>query len=189
MYELFTQFLTHKVTLSELELAQILSKFKPIAIKKHQVFAHKGEIPNNLYFVNKGCVRAYYIRENGAEATHFISIEGQFITIFSSILTGNPSKLFLDAVENSELIYINKTDFFQLVEKIPAFKIVYKTTLEQMSLYNIFRLEGLMSMDAAERYDDFMTTYPDLIHRLPNKIIASYLGISPESLSRLKSKK
>jgi CRP-like cAMP-binding protein len=189
MYDKISQLYISKTNVSEIDLAYILSKFKPFSAKKHDVLIHKGEQARYFYFINKGCLRAYYVRENGSEATRYIAMEGQFGTALASFISGLPAKDYFDAVEDCELLRISREDFNILMKEILAFEALYLLSLELNYLYNVSRIASMMSMDAAERYQDLIQHHPLIIQRLPNKIVASYLGIAPESLSRLKAQK
>jgi CRP-like cAMP-binding protein len=189
MYDKITQLYTAKTNVNEIDLAYILSKFKPCSAKKHDILIQKGEKARYFYFINKGCLRAFYIRDNGSEATRYIAMEGQFGTALASFITGLPAKDYFDAVEDCELLRISREDFDILMKEVPAFEALYLLSLELNYLYNVWRIASLMSMDATERYQHLIREHPLIVQRLPNKIIASYLGITPESLSRLKAQK
>ncbi len=189
MHKLLSKFIQQRSPVTDEELAQILSYFKPFKVAKHQTLVEQGDTARYLYFINKGCLRSFYILDNGTEATRYIAFEGSFCTGLTSFITQKPSMEYVDALEKSELLRIEREEFYQLLDKMPAWERAYRISLEYSYLRNSWRLETLICMDARARYENLLATQPLLVQRLPNKIVASYLGITPESLSRLKGPK
>jgi CRP-like cAMP-binding protein len=177
------------VELTETELTTILSKFKPITVVKNEVLLAKGSVSRYLYFVQKGCLRSFYLQDNGQEATRLIAFEQTFCSALSSFITQKPTNEYLQALEDSHLLMIHKSDFDALLAEICSFERFYRQRLENAQVVNTWRLESLLSMTAKKRYEHLLQYEPRIIQRLPNKIVASYLGITQESLSRLKAGK
>ncbi|GAB5409388.1 MAG: Crp/Fnr family transcriptional regulator [Balneolaceae bacterium] len=149
-----------------------------LKIKKGEILQFKGELNTKIYHVNKGLLRSYSIDEKGKEHIFMFAPEGW--TIADSLPPEEPADLFIDAIEDSIVIVGNKNiekekqNVAPLVRRIGALQ---------------KRVIMLMSYSALKRYDHFVHTYPEILQRVPQKMIASYLGITPEALSKLKNKK
>jgi CRP-like cAMP-binding protein len=182
-------FLRNTIHPSDDDLATILPYFQVRQIKKNEQLLSDGEVCRQVYFINAGSVRAYFIDEMGNEATRYIAFENNFITVLNSFITQTTSSEFLQATENGEVLTIAYQDFKQLLGTVPVWKDLYIKQLEIAYVTNAWRLESFIKMDAKERYDHLLATNPKVIQRIANKIVANYLGITQESLSRLKAKK
>jgi CRP-like cAMP-binding protein len=176
-----------RTTPSELEM--LVAAFKQKTVKKNENLISKDEICRYSYFVCSGSVRAYFITDDGQEATRYVALENQFITTIHSFISQNPTNEYIQATETSELLYISYTDFKKLIAETNLAKDLYIKQLEVAYITNHWRLESFLKMSAKQRYDFLIQTNPALIQRLSNKIVASYLGITQESLSRLKAQK
>lgn len=141
-----------------------------------------------MYFVNKGCLRIYLMDQRGKESTRFLIPEGAFGTAFPSFRLQEPSAAYIQAIEASELLIITYPEFMKLNEVLPGFDDLYRKELEKNYIASIKRIESLITMSARDRYASFIKENPGLATRLPSKIIADYLGILQETLSRLKAK-
>ena len=124
----------------------------------------------------------------GKESTRFLIPEGRFGTAFPSFILQEPSPAFIQGIEPSEILYLTYQEFRLLSDVLPGWEKLYIKNLEHDYIASIRRIESLITMNAKERYALLMEDNPGLIQRLPSKIIADYLGISQETLSRLKSK-
>ncbi|TAG59742.1 MAG: Crp/Fnr family transcriptional regulator [Cytophagales bacterium] len=189
MTEQLEQFLTLTIRATQDDLGKILSCFKVRQIAKNEILLNDTETCRHIYFINSGSVRAYFIDEEGNEATRYIAFENNFITTLNSFITQTTSTEFLQATENGEVMAISYQDFRQLLSILPIWKDLYIKQLEIAYTTNTWRLESFIKMDAKQRYDYLFETNPKVIQRLSNKIVANYLGITQESLSRLKGKK
>ena len=188
-YAQLKKYFTSHVEIDDVQLNNFCSKFKIKKTKRNEILLQAGEIASNIYFVNTGCIRVYMMNDNGKESTRFLIFENGIGTAFPSFTTQQPSLAFIQSVEPSELLYINYHDFKQLLDSCPGWERVYRINLEKEYIASIIRIESLITMDAKHQYNFLLATYPTIIQRLPSKIVADYLGISQETLSRLKSKK
>jgi CRP-like cAMP-binding protein len=125
---------------------------------------------------------------SGKESTRFLIPEGRFGTAFPSFILQEPSPAFIQSIEPSEILYLTYQEFRSLSDTLPGWEKLYISNLEHDYIASIRRIESLITMNARERYVLLMEDNPALIQRLPSKIIADYLGVSQETLSRLKSK-
>lgn len=189
MYDQLKQFIRDKVAISEEELDAILPFFKTLAAKKNKLLVSHSEYSQQLYFVEKGCLRIFFINEEGQESTRFLAFENHFASALVSFITEVPAVEYVQALEDSELLCINRKDFFYLLEKYPVWEKFYRHYLEFAYVTNTNRLMSFITMDAKTRYENLLKERPIVVKRLPNKVVASFLNISQETLSRLKSRK
>jgi len=158
----------------------------PVAIKKGEMLLRKDEICDKAYFVGKGILRSYTVDEAGKEHTIQFAPENWIIADRSSFYFNEPSEMYIDALENTEAIYVKK-EFFDKAEKIfENFAKVNTLALHNNIRHMEKRINYLLSASAEKRYLKFIETYRDLSLRVPQQLIASYLGITPEGLSRVR---
>jgi CRP-like cAMP-binding protein len=188
MYTQLGKYITDRVTINEEHLQVIISHFKPLTLKKNEVINNLGSPARRMYFVNKGCLRVYFIKAEGAEVTRRFAFENTFSTSLTSFITGEPLTEITKAIEPTELLYISREDFYGLLDVIPAWEKFYRNYLEFAYVNNTKRLQSLATQDAAERYKLLLKESPHMVLRLSNKLVANYLNLSQEALSRLKSK-
>ena len=175
------------VSISDDEFDYILGAFVPITVAKGEVLLHQEHVCNYFYFVESGAIRMYTVRESGEESTRYINTEGQMGTALVSFMNHQPSFEAIQAIEKSEIQRISYTRFHELARKIPAWQQLYITLLERALQYNIFRLETFLTMDAHARYEWLSQSHPEYVQRFPVKLLSSFLGISRETLSRLRA--
>jgi len=186
--DLLKRYLRHNQYFPDEILTRIVAQFKPVVVKKNTILLAKDEIANKIYFVNEGCLRTYYLTEQGHEKTRFIAIEGQVAGSLNSFITGRPSSEFVATLEDAQLFYITRTRFYQLVKEFSEWERFYLKLLESAYSYQNKRIAEMVTLDAGSRYTLLIKENPEYIKRLSNKILASYLDITQETLSRLKSK-
>lgn len=151
---------------------------KILKVKKGQIIQSKGDLNTKVYSVKSGLLRSYSIDSKGKEHIYMFAPENWIIS--DNYDASIPCELFIDALEDSELKVTEKEESYQNVPVKPLLKRI--ATLQN-------RIILLMSSNAIERYEHFVETYPDIIQRVPQKMIASYLGITPEALSKVKGEK
>ena len=183
-----TNFIRKNISIEDKDLKVILSYFKTIKKKKNDILLSQGKISQVSYFVKKGCLRLFFIDDKGKDVTRYIAFENQFATALVSFITNEAAQETIQAIENSELLYITHDDFRHLMKIIPKCKDFYNVYLEKAYVNNSKRLTSFTTLNASERYNQLFKINPNIVKRIPNKIIASYINISPETLSRIKSK-
>jgi len=188
MQEQIAKYIKEIIQVSEEDLNTILSYFKPLKLKKNELLLTHGQTSHRTFFVGKGCLRIFFINEDGQDATRYFAFENQFATALVSFITAEPSEEFIQAAEHTELLYISHKDFYFLLDKIPQWEKFYRSYLEMAYVNNTKRLMSFLTQDATEKYRQLLDENPIIVRRLPNKMVASYLNISQETLSRLKSK-
>ena len=181
-------YLRANTNIDDNQIDKIAACFKLKTFKKNTTLLLEGEICKELYFVHSGCIRTYYITQQGQEKTRYVAFENSIATSIHSFISQQQSFEFVDTLENSELYSISHKDFYQLISEIPQWEKFYITLLEMAYLYQNKKIENLVTLSAKQRYDKLMAETPIFVQRLSNKILASYLDITQETLSRLKSK-
>jgi CRP/FNR family cyclic AMP-dependent transcriptional regulator len=189
MHEILKKSLAEYISLTDEQWAFVFRCFTPKATTRNELLLRKGQISQYVYFVVKGCLRIFLVNDEGQESTRILIFEGMFGTAFPSFVLRQPSAAAIQGIEASEILMVSYNDFQTLLETIPGWERMYRIILEKGYIESILRIESLISMDAKDRYNILMKQNPKLIQRLPNKIVADYLGISQETLSRLKSPK
>jgi len=187
MHTLFKQYLNINAPFSDTVLDETIQHFILKKAKKGTLLQLAGDTCGHLYFINKGCARTYYITRQGQEKTRYIAFEGSICTPLAAFISQQPSFEFMDVLENSELLYISYTDFYQLAKQYPAWQAFYIKLLEQAYLFQNRKIETLTTLTAKQRYNALLEKQPVFVQRIPNKVLASYLSITQETLSRLKS--
>ncbi|MDR6922614.1 Crp/Fnr family transcriptional regulator [Chryseobacterium sp. 2987] len=188
MEELLSSYIKNKISVTDEEMNTILSYFKPIRLKKNELLLTNGQTSQRTFFVVKGCLRIFFINEEGQDSTRYFAFENQFATALVSFITSEPSEEFIQAVEESEVYYITHQSFYHLLDIIPQWEKFYRIYLEIAYVTNTRRLMSFLVQDALEKYRQLLDENPVIVRRLSNKMVASYLNISQETLSRLKSK-
>jgi CRP-like cAMP-binding protein len=188
MKEQLSKYIKDTITVTEDELDTILSYFKPLEVEKNELLVVHGQTSQRTFFVGNGCLRIFFITKEGQEATRYLAFENQFATALCSFISNQPSLEFIQALEPTELLYIAHHDFCHLLDIIPAWEKFYRHYLEKAYVINTNRLMSFLTLDATERYKQLLDLSPKIVQRLPNKIVATYLNISQETLSRLKAK-
>ncbi|SFM78749.1 cAMP-binding domain of CRP or a regulatory subunit of cAMP-dependent protein kinases [Chitinophaga sp. YR627] len=169
----------------EMKLCAILRIKK---LKRKEFLVRVGDDARHEYFVNKGCLRTYYIDEKGTEHNTYFAIEGYWLSDIYSRTFNTPALCSIVALEDSELVHIPNIALEELLIDVPAlerfFRISYQKSLATIHLKQI----QLLSMNGCERYNYFREKYPEIDKRVPQKHIASYLGFTPEFFNTVRSK-
>ena len=187
MINLLERYIAHNITISSEKLSKITAKFKPVSVKRNTILHRQAELCDKLYFVDKGCIRVYYLSETGNERTRLFAFEGMIVTSLAAFISGEPAFEFVEVLEDSELLAISRTDFFVLTREVVEWKDFYCKLLEFAYIHSNRMIERLVTLTAKERYEQLLVQNPRVVKQLPNKMIATYLDISPETLSRIKS--
>lgn len=187
MHAALAAYFYDKTDINEETLASLTPYFREKTIRKNEFLLREGEVCQSNYFVISGCMRLYSVNQEGLENTRYIAFERKFATSFTSLITGQPSIEYIQSLEKSTVLAISKEDFFYLVEHEPAVNKVYRNILESAYITTQKRIYDLQGTDSLNRLKLLLAQQPQVFKRLSNKVIASYLGITPYTLSRLKS--
>lgn len=176
------------VTLTPQEQALFLSKTETKHYKAKTIILNAGEVCKHSYFVNSGLLRSFTINDNIVEHVLSFACEGWWIGDMYSLLSQKPGNLFVEVMEDSEVVLLSKENQEKLYTEIPKLERFFRILTENSLVANQERLMDSLSLTAEERFEKFCKKYPTLIQKVPQKQIASYIGVTPEFFSKMKSK-
>jgi CRP-like cAMP-binding protein len=188
MFEVLFEKINEKISLSDEEMEICRSLFIPKKLRKRQYILQQDDICKNLVFVEKGILRSYRVDDKGNEHILQFAPEGWWISDIYSFLTGEISVYNIDAIEDSELLLITNSSLEQLYEKVPKFERYFRLLTQNNMVAMQRRLTYTLSSTAEEKYLQLQAAYPNIVSRVPQHMIASYLGLTPETLSRVRKK-
>lgn len=175
--------------LTDEEVEMVSSKFKHRLYRKRQFVLQEGDVCNVYNFVVSGCLRMYKIDETGHSHIIQFAIENWWISDMGSFYARKPSEMSIEAVEDTTVLQIKHDDLLELYTKAPKFNRLFRVLVEKSLIGMQQRLLQNISTEARIRYESFLKDYPDLANRIPNTYIASYLGITPEFLSKIRNER
>ena len=178
------KFISKYVNLSDVELEDITNKFKSKVVKKNSYLLRQGDTCKDLVFVQKGCLRLYYLKDDIEVSVWFAFQQSSAIEIYSFI-SENPSNYFLQAIEDSEVLYLPKTELNKLYQHQPKMQEMMRNFWEDVILNLINRFTALQKDSAEKRYLDLLNK-PAYLETIPQKYLASFIGVTPTSLSRIR---
>jgi len=182
----FNSYTTTPLTEGEIDLIQTV--FTPKKFRKRQYFLQEGEVCKHSAFIVKGAMRQYSVDDKGEEHIIRLYIENWWATDRESLMKETPSIYFIDAWEDTEGLLVTKAALIDLIERIPALSEWIRNLDANFAIASQRRLNAAISLPAEERYHDLEKTYPEFLQRFPQHIIASYLGINRETLSRIRGR-
>jgi len=189
MQTLILQNIAKHISLTKEQENYFLSLLKNKKVRKKLFLSQEGDISKGPFFVTKGILRSYTVDKNGFEHVLQFAPPGWWMADMYSLITQQPGSLSIDAVEDSDVLLLPKQELDKLYNEIPAFERFFRILAENALVTFQQRLIDNLSLTAKERYANFCKRYPLLIERLPQKQVASYIGVTPEFLSKmLKSK-
>lgn len=166
------------------ELNDILSHFEKEYVQKNQVLLQEGQVCNKLYYVEQGIGRSYYLKKDGKEVTQWFFKDGNFMSSVDSFFQESPSFYYVEILEDSILYSISKVKMELLLAKYHKMEKFIRLLSIEMFTKIIHKLNAVQFQTAKERYDYMLSEFPDISHRVPLGYIASYLGMTQETLSR-----
>ena len=187
MYEVLYQYFQERTAIDQETFHKCARYFETRVSKKNEILLSEGEVCKFNLFVNKGCVRLYTVNNEGVELTRYFAFEGKFGTALTSLIDQNPSFEYIQSLEESELLMITRKDFYHLVATVPQVNAIYRDILEMAYTTSQKRIYGLQGQSAIERLKWLLDYQPKILSRLSSKVIASYVGVTPYTLSRLKA--
>ena len=183
----YIQKLSGKI-LSEDEKLVFETHMKPRKFRKKQYFLQEGDVCRYAGFIVKGAAKTFSVDEEGNEIILKLSIENWWLTDFESFYQLTPSRYNIEAMEDLEVLQVTNAQVEDFFKDIPAFSAMMEVIKQNNAIANQRRVQAAISYTAEERYADFISNYPHFLMRFPQNVIASYLGLSPETVSRLRKK-
>jgi len=172
--------------LSEDDKHLLMAHFKPKKLRKRQYFLQEGDVCKYIGFIVKGSARTFTVDEKGHEHILKLSLENWWLADFESFYLLTPSRFNIEALEDMEVLQSTNAQIEEYLKHIPAFSAMANIISQNNTIATQKRMQSAMSYTAEERYEDLISNYPQFLQRFPQNMIASYLGLSPETLSRLK---
>jgi CRP-like cAMP-binding protein len=188
MVELFKENINRNIVISDLELEKFFNLFERKTFKKRQFLLGEGEVCNFEGFVIKGMLRIYHVDCKGFEHVLYFAVEDWWVTDIDSFTQERPSQLFIQALEDSEVLMISRKNKDLAYENIPSIEKLFRVMTQKTHVALQRRMLGNLSKTANLRYLDFTEKYPQLVQRLSNRQIAAYLGICHEFVSKIRKK-
>ena len=187
-FDVLRAYLQERAAFTDAEFAFIEKLFVPAELEAHAIFQRAGEVARYSAFVARGCLRKYVIDGQGKEHIVQFAPENWWVADANSLANGTPSQYFIDALEDSEMLLIDAPSHDTLVENVPGYAAAFRRGLQRHAAARDERIANSLSASAEERYTQFLHTYPSIATRVPQRMLASYLGVSPETISRIRGR-
>lgn len=188
MYELFFLNFNKKIILTQEEQDVFKSYLTHKNLRRKQYLLQEGDVCNSIAFVEKGALREYSVDDNGIEHIIQFDLEGWVISDLYSFLTGEPATYNIDALDDTEMVLITKSAHEELLQKVPKYETFTRLNITGAYLAMQKRLTSIIGSSLEQRYADFTALYPNIVQRVPQHMIASYIGLAPETLSRIRKR-
>ena len=186
MKEQIKRYFGRYVEFTDTEMNGIYSELKVRDFQKKEFLLKENTVCKYNYFIVKGVIRSYYIDEKGNEKITQFAIDNWWVTNMESFLKETPSTQYLQALEETTVLYLSKEALEKLYSKYPKLERLFRIITENMLIANLRKSDIFLQMRSKERYINFAKTFPDFMQRVPQYMIASYLEITPEYLSELR---
>lgn len=184
--ELFKEKIAQYLSVSDEDLPILAAYLQPAYFQAKQTIIYAGQVANKMYFIRKGLVRTFMLHD-GKEFNTYFAADGQFVTIYTSFIGQTPSSEFMEAIEETEVFFMTFDKLTNLYKTHPKFSELGRILAEQNYLCTVSRTLAMQTKSAKEKYLDFLENYDKkIVQRVPMLHIASFLGIAPESLSRIR---
>ncbi|GAA0529052.1 Crp/Fnr family transcriptional regulator [Chitinophaga japonensis] len=187
MFEVFQQYLQTKGAFTVQELDMIREQHFIKKLRRRQYLLQEGDVWKHYAFVSKGCLRIYYVDEKGVEHIMKFLTENWWAGDRESLLNSTPSEYYIDALEDAMLVMFTKENFERLCREIPTLNNMVNMLVHRSYVAANHRIHAAISFTTEEKYQHFIEKYPDLLGRVPLHMIASYIGVTPETLSRVRA--
>jgi CRP-like cAMP-binding protein len=189
MVQNFVKRIRQHVELDEDDVQILLKYVRPVNRKKKEYLVEAGQICRALYFVEKGCLRMFFINDKSAEQITQFAIDGWWISDYFSFMDGKPSEYFIQAIEKSEILSIDVLSFDELLKELPQMERYFRIIMQKALAASQLRNKLIYEMTKEEFFQYFSTSFPEFVQRVPQYMVASYLGLTPEYVSELRKKK
>jgi len=188
MFQSIDSYAARYISSSPEDISIFNALLEPRSVPKKTILLQEGEICRFEAYVNKGCIRTYYIDERGAEVTLQFAIEDWWVSDIASFHEQKPSRMFIETLEDCELLVLTPETKEALLRKAPCFERMFRLMVQRNLSRLQERLFQTIATTAVEKYLDFLERYPTIPQRIPQHYIASYLGFSPEFLSKVRNR-
>lgn len=188
MQQQLLDFIATKVRVTAKEIALCKQYFEPVLYPKNRIIEEEGQVPRYLYYIVAGYLRLFHYNDMGEEVTTHINCPPGFFTSYTHFINQSKADENVECITECELLRITKTNLDFLIAESPAMKDFSISVFQQSLVYNENRSKELATLTAEQRYRKLIEVYPGILHNVPIQYIASFLGMKPESLSRIRKK-
>ena len=188
MFDVLKTYLSQRAVLTKDQFDLIESLVVELHLNKGDLLQREGDIAKYGAFVTKGCLRSYVVDDKGKEHVVQFAPETWWLTDLNSLINGVPSLYFMDALEPTDVLLLDKSSNSKLLQQIPAFAAAFNAGQQKHTFAKDQRIIASLKAPAEERYQNFLRTYPSIAQRVPQHMLASYIGVSPETLSRIRKR-
>lgn len=189
MYLTLAEHIRKYVDLDDQEVTILKKYIKSESYRKKTVLLSSGQVCRSLYFVEKGCLRMYFLNLKTAEQITQFALEGWWLTDFFSFMDNKPSAYSIQTIETSKIVSIDLQLYDELLKELPQLERYFRIIMQKNLAASQLRTKCLYEMSKEELYNHFCTSFPEFMQRVPQYMIASYLGLTPEYVSALRKKK
>ncbi|TYB76655.1 Crp/Fnr family transcriptional regulator [Bizionia gelidisalsuginis] len=186
MYQSIIKHINNHISPTETDKQLFNSYLNEINVDKGQFLLKPGTHIKHEYFVIKGCLKAYYIGDKGNKHIIQFAVENWWVGDFDAFYNHVPSKLYIEAIDDSQLLSINYNNLQKIYEEAPIFERYFRILTTQAFISQRKRILSTLEKNTKDRYAEFCASYPNIENRVPNYDIANYLGVSAENLSRVR---
>jgi len=177
------------IRINEQDYAEILAYFIPVEAAKKQNLLVEGKVCQSNYFVEKGCLRLFFVNEKGIEQTIQFALENWWLADYLSFSSHKPSDFYIQAVEKSKILAIDFKSQEEMLFQFPVMERYFRLVHQRAHAASQFRIKSLYNLSREELYHQFNRLYPEFVQRIPQYLLASFLGFTSEYLSEIRSKK
>jgi len=177
------------VPVSEPDFMRILAHFETMEVRKKENLVAEGQLCRYNYFVVKGCLRLFFTDERGVEQTMQFALEDWWMTDLDAFVKGHRSNFTIQAIEKAEVLAIDKKNMDAMLDEWPVMEKYFRLIYQRAYAASLFRIKYITRLSKDDFYDLFINSYPEFAQRIPQKILASFLGFTPEYLSELRRKR
>jgi len=189
---MYTNFINHirkYVEFDDASISRLNQYIKPLKLKRKEFLLKEGQVCQSIYFVEKGCLRMYFIDNKLNEQITQFALEHWWMADHFSFLDNKPSPYFIQTIEKSEILEISATSFEELLREFPQMERYFRINMQRAVAASQLRSKYMYEMSKEEFYQMFSTSFPEFVQRVPQYMIASYLGLTPQYVSELRKKK
>lgn len=189
MYNNLINHIRRFVQLDENDVQLLLGYFKPVSLKRKEFLVQEGQVCRSLYFVEKGCLRMFFVDAKSVERITQFALDSWWIADYFSFMDNQPSDYSIQAIEKSEILAIDRQVMDDLLRELPQMERYFRIVMQKAVAASQLRIKYMFEMTKEEFYLHFVNSFPEFAQRVPQYMIASYLGLTPEYVSELRKKK
>lgn len=189
MSDALGQHIERFISIPKDDIANIATYFKKLHLEKKKNLLTEGKVCDSNYFVEKGLLRLFYVKDNGTEQTTHFAMENWWLTDYNSFAAQKPATFNIQAVEKSDVLALSYTAQEKLLREYPILERYFRLIHQRAHAASQFRIRWLYDLSKEQAYYDFCNAYPEFVQRIPQYLLASFLGFTPEYLSEIRAKR